>query len=321
MTTLLSAQGIEKHFKLGRARKAPILRAVNRVDLDIAKGESVGLVGESGSGKSTLGRCLAGAYQPDLGTLLFDGVDMLRANQEEIRWLRHRIQFVFQNPTSALNPRMTVAETLTEHLHVQAYGSRARIAQRVGRIMDLCGLPRCHADRFPHQLSGGQKQRVLIARALGTEADFIVADEPVSALDGSTRAQIINLFSDLRRDLGLSSLIISHDLTVLAHLSQRIAVMYFGRLVEIAPAATLLRAPRHPYSQILLAAVPVPDPSVERVRTRLAVRGESPDPTEVVRGCPFHSRCPLVGPRCLTDVPPLRTLPDETAVACHNVDV
>jgi oligopeptide/dipeptide ABC transporter ATP-binding protein len=316
---LLSGRSLALSYRIGAGRRASLLRALDHVDIDILSGESLGLLGESGSGKSTLGRCLAGAIRPDSGSLDFDGVDMIAPSASGTGILRREIQMVFQDPAQSLNPRMTIEATLAEHLRVQRYGDRSAIAHRIETVADLCGLPAVLLQRYPHELSGGQLQRVAIARAISTDIRLLVADEPVSALDGSTRAQIINLFRDLHHRLSLTSLIISHDLSVLAHVCRRIAVMYLGRIVEVAPAEELLAAPRHPYARALLAAVPVPDPVVERRKRRAPSEAVAPAATDDGIGCRFRSRCPIAGPRCAAETPELRVMASGHAVACHNI--
>ncbi len=318
MTPLVHIEGLQKHFRLGHGVRAPVLRALDGIDLHIARGETLGLVGESGSGKSTLGRCLLGLHTQTAGRIQFDGQDTATLDRAGRRALRRRMQLIFQDPYAALNPRMTVGGTLGEHLHVQGFGDRAAIRDRVSGVLELCGLPAAYAARYPHELSGGQRQRVVIARALSTHPDFVVADEPVSALDVSTRAQIINLLRTLQATLGLTSLFISHDLAVVAHTCRRIAVMYLGRIVELAPREALFRAPLHPYTRALLSAVPIPDPALERARVRIPLAGEPPDPTQAPAGCSFHSRCPLATAICRADVPAFRPMADGHFAACHH---
>jgi oligopeptide/dipeptide ABC transporter ATP-binding protein len=320
--TLVDVRGFEQHFAVnaGWRGRPTVLRAVAGVDLQIGKREFVGLVGESGSGKSTLGRGIVGAVAPTRGQVSFDGVALSTSSTEEVKWLRRQMQLIFQNPLLALNPRMTVEQTLTEHLYAQKYGQAHRIAKRVSKVLDLCGLAQSHGRRRPHELSGGQRQRVLIARAIAGEARFIVADEPVSALDGSTRAQIINLFRDLHEELALTSLIISHDLSILTHLCSRIAVMYLGRIVEISSTAQFLQMPRHPYARALLDAVPVPDPVIERGRKKAVLSGDPPDPTMELPGCSFYQRCPKKTERCRLEPPLLRHLSGGSLVACHHAE-
>jgi oligopeptide/dipeptide ABC transporter ATP-binding protein len=318
VTVLVKIQDVQRHFRLGFSAQAPVLRALDGVSLEIEKGESLGLVGESGSGKSTLGRCLVGLQTPTAGRIYFDDIATEMATREQQRSLRRRRQLIFQDPHSALNSRMTVGETLGEHLKVQGFGPPARIRAQVADVLDLCGLSAIHAGRYPHEMSGGQRQRVVIARAISTSPDFIVADEPVSALDVSTRAQIINLIRKLQSTLGLTTLFISHDVAVVAHTCQRIAVMYLGRVVELASREALLANPLHPYTRALLSAVPIPDPAREALRARTILLGDPPDPARMPAGCSFHPRCPLATERCRQEAPLLQWRTGGQFVACHH---
>ncbi len=312
-TKLIEAIGLARHYRLGTR----VLRALDGVDLAIGRAETLGLVGESGSGKSTLGRTLVGLQPPSRGSVRFDGMDTKGATGAVLRQLRRRRQLVFQDPSGALNPRMTIGATLTEHLRVQGW-ERAAVRARVPQVLAAAGLSAAHAPRYPHELSGGQRQRAVIARAISTDPDFLVADEPVSALDVSTRAQIINLLRSLQRDRGLGMLFISHDLSVVAHMCSRVAVMYLGRIVELAPREALFAAPLHPYTVALLSAVPLPDPVRERSRNRIILRGEPPDPADPPPGCRFHPRCRLASAICTRVDPPLRWFGPHHAAACHH---
>ncbi len=311
--SLVEAVGLSRHYAVGRR----VLRALDRVDLAIGRGETLGLVGESGSGKSTLGRTLLGLQPPTRGVVRFDGADIAGARGERLRALRRRRGLVFQDPSGALNPRMTVGSTLREHLAVQGF-SRAAIAARVPEVLHQSGLDPGLAARYPHELSGGQRQRAVIARAISTDPDFIVADEPVSALDVSTRAQIINLLRGLQRARGLSMLFISHDLSVVAHTTQRVAVLYLGRVVEVAPRARLFAAPLHPYTHALLSAVPLADPVREQARQRVILAGDTPDPTAPPPGCAFHPRCPRATSICRAEEPALLGHAPLQFAACHH---
>jgi oligopeptide/dipeptide ABC transporter ATP-binding protein len=314
---LVQTENLSRHYRIGPGR---VLRALDGVDIAIGKGETLGLVGESGSGKSTLGRTLVGLQEPTRGIVRFDGQDTAGASGAVLKDLRRRRQLVFQDPSGALNPRMTIGTTLSEHLLVQGW-SRAAARARQPEVLAQAGLPAAFAERYPHEISGGQRQRAVIARAISTDPDFIVADEPVSALDVSTRAQIINLLRDLQRARGLTMLFISHDLSVVAHTCRRVAVMYLGRIVEVAPREALFAAPLHPYTRALLAAVPVPDPVRERARVRVEVRGETPDPSAPPSGCRFHPRCPLATAQCAETDPPLREYAPGHWAACHHAGV
>ena len=311
--SLVEALGLSRHYPIGRRT----LRALDGVDLAIERGETLGLVGESGSGKSTLGRTLVGLQTPTRGAVRFDGVDVAGAQGDRLRDLRRRRSLVFQDPSGALNPRMTIGATLREHLLVQGFARRT-IATRLPEVLGQSGLSEELAGRYPHELSGGQRQRAVIARAISTDPDFIVADEPVSALDVSTRAQIINLLRGLQRARGLSMLFISHDLSVVAHTTQRVAVLYLGRVVELAPRAGLFTSPLHPYTQALMAAVPLADPVRERARRRVILVGDTPDSTDPPSGCRFHPRCPRATAICSTADPVLSARAPGHLVACHH---
>ena len=310
---LVETIGLARHYHIGRR----VLRALDGVDITIGRGETLGLVGESGSGKSTLGRTLVGLQVPSLGTVRFDGQDTATIHGEALRMLRRRRQLVFQDPSGALNPRMTIGATLTEHLRVQGWNRRTAQA-RVPEVLEQAGLPSAYAARYPHEISGGQRQRAVIARAISTDPDFIVADEPVSALDVSTRAQIINLLRGLQRARSLTMLFISHDLSVVAHTCRHVAVMYLGRIVEVAPRAALFASPLHPYTSALLSAVPLPDPVRERARSRVILPGETPDPSAPPSGCHFHPRCPRATEICARVDPVMRRFGPDHQAACHH---
>ena len=311
--SLVEAVGLSRHYTVGRR----VLRALDRVDLAIGHGETLGLVGESGSGKSTLGRTLLGLQPPTEGVVRFDGADIAGASGDRLRALRRRRGLVFQDPSGALNPRMTVGATLREHLLVQGF-SRAATTARVPEVLRQSGLDPELAARYPHELSGGQRQRAVIARAISTDPDFIVADEPVSALDVSTRAHVINLLRALQHARGLSMLFISHDLSVVAHTTQRVAVLYLGRVVEVAPRARLFATPLHPYTHALLSAVPMPDPVHERARQRIILAGDTPDPTAPPTGCSFHPRCQRATGICRGEEPALLGHAPFHFAACHH---
>ena len=294
------------------------IRAVDDVSLTIKRGETLGLVGESGCGKSTVGRTIVRLYKPTEGRIVFDGKDISRLNEQELRPLRRRMQMVFQDPFASLNPRHSVGRIVGEPLRTHGLANRKESAGRVRELLSTVGLPQDAAGRYPHEFSGGQRQRIGLARALALNPDFIVADEPVSALDVSIQAQIINLFEQLQDEFQLTYLFIAHDLAVVRHISDRIAVMYLGSIVEVSPAAELYESPLHPYTISLLSAVPIPDPVVERQRESILLAGDLPSPANPPPACRFHTRCPFIQPtRCRDEIPPLRKLADGHLVACH----
>jgi peptide/nickel transport system ATP-binding protein len=296
------------------------IKAVDGVSLEIQRGETLGLVGESGCGKSTVGRAILRLYEPTAGRIVFDGQDITKLGETELRPLRRRMQMVFQDPYASLNPRHSVGRMVGEPMRVHGLSGRRASAQRVRELLETVGLPADAASRYPHEFSGGQRQRIGVARALALNPDFIVADEPVSALDVSIQAQIINLLENLQREFALTYLFIAHDLAVVRHISDRIAVMYLGSIVEISPAEELYDNPLHPYTISLLSAVPIPDPEVEMQRQQQAILlpGDLPSPANPPPACRFHTRCPFIQPtRCTDDVPPLRKLSDGHLVACH----
>jgi oligopeptide/dipeptide ABC transporter ATP-binding protein len=294
-----------------------VVRAVDRVSLDVTRGETLGLVGESGSGKSTLGRAILRLVPPTSGSVLFEGHDLARASASELRLLRRRMQIVFQDPYSSLHPRMTVRQTIRDGLRAGGEHDAAVKDQRVAELLQAVGLGPAHAAVYPHQLSGGQRQRVAIARALSVKPSFIVADEPVSALDVSIQAQILNLLADLQRTFGLTFLFISHDLNVIRYLADRVAVMYRGRIVEQAPATSFFASPQHPYSRLLFDAMPHGRTGGKNVTTQPRVEAPVVAPASG-RGCAFHARCPHALPSCLDAEPPLRTIAPGHAVACFR---
>ena len=318
---LLQVDRLVKHFTVGGGffgRAPGLVRAVDDVSFEVRRGETVGLVGESGCGKTTTGRCILRLEQPTSGRILFEGVDLAALDEEALRAVSRRMQVIFQDPYASLNPRMTVGDILAEPLKVHAIVRDA--AKRKARVQELLaqvGLLPQHARRYPHQLSGGQRQRVGVARALAMEPSLIVCDEPVSALDVSIQAQIVNLLEDLQARLGLTYLFIAHDLSVVRHLSDRVVVMYLGKVAEVADRKSLYEDPVHPYTRALLSAVPIPDPKVEARRERTVLRGEVPSPLKPPSGCVFHPRCPIAVARCTAEVPALREIRPGHWGACH----
>jgi oligopeptide transport system ATP-binding protein len=321
---LLELRDLRKYFPVKRGivfdRTIGQVKAVDGVSFVIRRGETFGLVGESGCGKSTIGRCLLKLEEPTSGQILFDGEDITGFDGHRTLAFRRRVQAVFQDPFSSLNPRMTVEEIVGEPLLVHGLEpGRAGRLQRVRELLSVCGLPARLVDRYPHEMSGGQRQRVGIARALALRPDFIVCDEAVSALDVSIQAQIVRLLEDLRDEFGLTYLFIGHDLSVVRHICQRVAVMYLGRIAEIATCDALFDDPCHPYTRALLAAVPVPDPEIERRREHQVIQGEIPSPMNPPSGCVFHPRCPLADDSCRQFVPELRAVGDQHRAACPKV--
>jgi oligopeptide/dipeptide ABC transporter ATP-binding protein len=321
MSPLLEVRDLVKYYHAGGlfGRSAPPVRAVDGVSFEVERGETLALVGESGCGKSSVGRTILRLQEPTRGRAIFDGVDIFSLDRDALRQLRRRIQIVFQDPYSSLNPRMTVGSAIAEGIEIHRLAPKAEIPQRVAALLEEVGLDPGYARRYPHEFSGGQRQRIGIARALGVQPAFIVCDEPVSALDVSVQAQVLNLLADLQRQRGLSHLFIAHDLAVVRQIAHRIAVMYLGRIVEQGPTDQLLSDPRHPYTVALLSAVPEPDPAVRR--NRILLRGDLPSPSNPPSGCPFHTRCfhPLKNERCRVEVPVLRPV-QLTLAACHYAE-
>ncbi len=320
MTALVSVRGLKVHFPIRDGlvlnRQVGVVKAVDGVDLDIEEGRTVGLVGESGCGKSTLGRALLKLGPVTEGSVVFDGVDVASLSGKALRRQRQHMQMVFQDPLSSLNPRQSVETLLTEPL--RAHGIRYDRKTRVRELLDQVGLPPTAAQKYPHEFSGGQRQRIGIARAIALEPRFVIADEPVSALDVSIQAQVLNLLEELQKQLGLTYLVIAHDLAVVRHVSDEVAVMYLGSVVEQAASDDLYARPLHPYTRALMSAVPVPDPVVERTRERILLQGDLPSPADPPSGCRFHTRCPFRQPtRCDTERPELRVLEPGHRVACH----
>jgi len=320
---VLAVQDLVKHFPLGSGlRRSPeVVRAVDGVSLRIAAGEVLGLVGESGSGKTTVGRCIVRLVPPTSGSIRLRGQELVGLSPRALRPLRRQMHIVFQDPYSSLNPRMTIGQVVSEPLRMHQVASGSERTDRVDDMLRRVGLRPDLRPRFPHELSGGQRQRVGLARALVLRPALLVADEPVSALDVSVQAAVLNLIGELQAELGFSCLFITHDLSVVEHVGDRIAVMYLGKIVETGSREQLFTDPQHPYTQALLSAAPVPDPPVQRSRQRVVLGGDPPSPIEPPPGCPFHPRCPLAEDRCRTEVPALiEVLGAGHQVACHLVD-
>ena len=322
MGELIRVDGLTKRFPVDRgvlSRLGPkYVSAVEDVSFTVDAGETLGLVGESGCGKSTTGRCILRLLKPTRGRILFDGRDVLKLKGRDLRSYRREVQVIFQNPRASLNPRFTVGEIVAEPLAVHRVGTHTERMKRVRELLDVVGLSPEHLNRYPHEFSGGQCQRIGIARALALGPRLIVCDEPVSALDVSVQAQVINLLDRLQDDFGLAFIFIAHDLSVVRHVSDRVAVMYLGKIVEVAPPRELSAAPSHPYTQSLLSAAPVPDPNVQRTRERILLEGDVPSPIDPPTGCRFHTRCPIAKfPTCAQEVPDLRIIGDDHMAACH----
>ena len=323
-TPLLRVEDLSVHFpvRTGLFGSKQYVHAVDDVTLDIQPGETLGLVGESGSGKTTLGYAVLGHYKPTAGRIWFEGKDVTGLSGERLRLLRRDMQMIFQDPFSSLNPRLKVADIVAEPLVVHGeLGEGPELRERVVDLLDRCGMPASAAARYPHAFSGGQRQRIGIARAIALEPKLIVADEPTSALDVSVQAQVVNLLQDLQSELGLSYLFISHDLSVVRHISHRIAIMYLGRVVELAPAAEVFDSPKHPYTQALLSAIPIPDPTEDWHVERVFLTGDIPSPINPPVGCRFNTRCPIAFDHCFVESPPLEEKQPGHFAACWRVDV
>src|ERR1700674_3087038 len=318
---LVEVRNVKKYFPITAgvfSRHVADVKAVDDVSFAIKRGETLGLVGESGSGKTTIGRCILRLTEPTAGEILFEGNDITRIKPKEMRALRREMQIIFQDPYASLNPRMTVGEIISEPLKIHHLARGKEVDEKVNDLLKTVGLAPYHVNRYPHEFSGGQRQRIGVARALAVSPKFIVADEPVSALDVSIQAQVVNLLEDLQEQFSLTYLFIAHDLSVVRHISDRVAVMYVGKLMEIATRDELYKRPLHPYTQSLLSAIPIPDPRIEARRERIILEGDIPSPVKPPSGCRFHTRCPIAYDRCVTEVPELLEYKGHF-VACHKV--
>src|SRR5712691_3367164 len=320
--TLVDVRDLKMHFPLTQGvilqRTVGYVRAVDGVSFSIERGQTLGLVGESGSGKTTIGRTIVRLYKPTEGQILFEDQDLAKIKGEQLRQIRRRIQMVFQDPFASLNPRFTIGSLIAEPMHIYGIGTSHEIRERTEELLKVVGLRSEYIDRYPHEFSGGQRQRIAVARALSINPEFVIADEPVSALDVSIRAQVLNLLQRLQNQFDLTYLFVSHDLSVVRHVADRIAVMYLGRIVELADRDELYAAPKHPYTQALLSAIPIPDRSEEKKRQRIILAGDLPSPINIPSGCRFHTRCPMAQQICRELEPAFEAKEGrEHYAACH----
>ena len=321
-STLVDIRDLKMHFPLTQGivlqRVVGQVRAVDGVSFTIERGKTLGLVGESGSGKTTIGRTIIRLYKPTSGQMFFGDQDLAKLKGEEMRQLRRRVQMIFQDPFASLNPRFTIGSLIAEPMHIYNVASRGEIRERTMELLKVVGLRSEYVDRYPHEFSGGQRQRIAVARALSINPEFVIADEPVSALDVSIRAQVLNLLQRLQHQFNLTYLFVSHDLSVVRHVADRIAVMYLGKIVELADRDDLYQSPKHPYTKALLSAIPIPDPQIEKSRQRILLTGDLPSPINIPKGCRFHTRCPMAQAICREVEPGFeRKDGHEHFAACH----
>lgn len=320
---LIEVRNLKKYFTINHgffAKSKKYVKAVDDVSFFIRKGETLGLVGESGCGKSTTGRTIIKLYDPTGGEIIYDGVDISKMSENELKPYRKRMQMIFQDPYASLNSRMTVGDIIGEALDIHGLAEGDKRAQIIEDLLDRVGLNKDHSSRYPHEFSGGQRQRIGIARALAVSPDFIICDEPISALDVSIQAQVVNMLEDLQNELGLTYLFIAHDLSMVKHISDRIGVMYLGKMVELTESGELYESPEHPYTQSLLSSIPIPDPEVTRAKKRIILEGDVPSPLNPPSGCRFRTRCRYAMDRCSVDEPVLREVTPGHMVACHLMD-
>lgn len=320
--TLIDVRDLKMHFPLTQGivlqRVIGYVRAVDGISFTIKRGETLGLVGESGSGKTTIGRTMVRLYKPTAGQILFNDIDLAKLQGEQLRLMRQRVQMIFQDPFASLNPRFTIGSLISEPMHIYKTGSAKEIRERTIELLRVVGLRTEYVDRYPHEFSGGQRQRIAVARALSINPEFVIADEPVSALDVSIRAQVLNLLQRLQAQFNLTYLFVSHDLSVVRHVADRIAVMYLGKIVEMSDRDELYNAPKHPYTRALLSAVPIPDPQIEKRRQRVILSGDLPSPIKLPTGCRFHTRCPMAQDICREIEPAYEAKEGrEHYAACH----
>ena len=317
---LIKVNNLKKYFPMASflgSSRGKVVKAVDDVSFDIKKGETFGLVGESGCGKSTLGRTITRMYDATEGEIFYNGVDIAKLPKKELSFYHKKMQIIFQDPYSALNPYMNVQEIIDEPMKLHTNASKAERLEKIEYLLAKVGMSKSDMQKFPYEFSGGQRQRIGIARALSVEPEFVLCDEPISALDVSIQAQVVNMLEDLQKELGLAYLFVAHDLSMVRHISDRIGVMYLGKIVEISPSGELYKNPLHPYTKALLSAIPIADPKTAKANNRQVIKGELPSPMDVPSGCRFHTRCPYAMPICKQEIPILKKMDLEHSVACH----